>query len=527
MKTLPEHIAAGMGIAFHARNYPERKAVVSEHGQRTFKELNENCNRYAKFLIDQKVMPGEAVAVLCKNRPEFLEALFGPIRVGLRITPINWHLKPEEICYIVEDCEAKVLVSDALFADAIEAVRKQLPEVTILSVGGESPHALSYEKSLSQYDGADVKNPIAGKSMLYTSGTTGRPKGVFRKENPPPSQTEQLTLETANFNPDTDFSICPGPAYHAAPLGLSINISLMAGVGVYLMDKWDPEKMLALIEEYRCTHTHMVATMFHRILRLPEHVRANYDISSLKWILHGAAPCPVEVKKAMLDYVGPVIFEYYAATEGGGCFIKPEEWAKKPGSVGMANVGTEVIVLDEEHEPVEQGKEGTIYFSAPATGRFEYYKSREKTSGAYWGDFFTMGDIGFRDQDGYFFLTGRSADTIISGGTNIYPQEIDNVLLKHSQVAEVCCVGVPNEDWGEEVKAVINLEPGSDIDLVKKELLALSESELASFKRPKSFEFWDEVLPRLPSGKIQRSLVKKRFQVVNFSEKSRAELKRA
>jgi len=511
METLPEHIVSGMGIAFHAKNYPEKKAIVSEHGERTFKELNENCNRYAKFLIDQKLIPGQAVAILCKNRPEFLEALLGPLRVGLRITPINWHLTPEEVCYIVENCEAKVLVSDALFADSIEAVKKQLPEVTILTVDGESPHALSYEKSLSRFDGADVENPIAGRSMLYTSGTTGRPKGVFRKENPPPSQTEQLTLETANFNPETDFSICPGPAYHAAPLGLNINISLMAGVGVYLMDKWDPEKMLGLIEEYKCTHTHMVATMFHRVLRLPEDVRTKYDVSSLKWILHGAAPCPVEVKQAMLDYVGPVIFEYYAATEGGGCFIKPEEWLKKPGSVGMANVGTEVIILDEEHEPVEQGKEGTIYFSAPAKGRFEYYKAKEKTTGAYWGNFFTMGDIGFRDDDGYFFLTGRSADTIISGGTNIYPQEIDNVLLKHKQVAEVCCVGVPNEDWGEEIKAVITLEPHSDIDLVRKELLVLSENELSGFKRPKTFEFWDEELPRLPTGKIQRNLVKKRF----------------
>ena len=405
MQTFQEYAAAGMGIAFHAKNLPEKKAIVSEHGERTFRELNENSNRYANFLLGKGLKPGEGVAIVCKNRPEFLEALFGPIRVGLRITPINWHLTPEEICYIVENCEAKVVVCDAIFPDFIEEINKQLPEVIVMSVDGEHPLAIPFNKTIAEYDESDISDPVAGRSMLYTSGTTGRPKGVFRKENPPPSKTEQFTLDTAAFNPETDFSICPGPAYHAAPLGLNINISLMAGVGVYLMDKWDAEKMLDLISQYKCTHTHMVATMFHRVLRLPEEVRSKYDISSMRWILHGAAPCPVEVKKAMIDWVGPIIYEYYAATEGGGCFIQPQEWLKKPGSVGKANEGTEVIVLDEEFKEVEQGKEGTIYFSAPSKGRFEYYKAEEKTSGAYWGDYFTMGDIGYSDEDGYYFLS--------------------------------------------------------------------------------------------------------------------------
>ena len=285
----------------------------------------------------------------------------------------------------------------------------------------------------------------------------------------------------------------------------------MAGVGVYLMDKWDAEKMLHLIDQYKCTHTHMVATMFHRILRLPEEVRSSYDLSSMKWILHGAAPCPVEVKRAIIEWFGPIVFEYYAATEGGGCFIDSEEWLLKPGSVGKANEGVEVKILDEEDQEVKEGMEGTIYFKAPETGRFEYYKAKEKTSGAYRGDYFTMGDIGYRDSDGYYFLTGRSADTIISGGTNIYPQEIDDVLLAHQNVAEVCCIGVPNEEWGEEVKAVINLELGADEEAVRKELVQLAEEKLSGFKKPKTYEFWTEELPRLPTGKIQRNLVKKRF----------------
>ena len=511
METLQEHIASGMGIAFHAKKLPNNKAIISEHGERTFLELNANCNRFANFLLEKGLQPGDAIAIVCKNRPEFLEALFGPLRIGLRITPINWHLTPEEICYIVENCEAKVVVCDAEFSNFFSAINDAMPDVLLMSVDGENSLANPFLETISKFDDSDITKPVAGRSMLYTSGTTGRPKGVFRKENPPPSKTEQLTLDTAAFDPDSDFSICPGPAYHAAPLGLNINISLMAGVGVYLMDKWDAEKMLSLIDQYKCTHTHMVATMFHRILRLPEETKSRYDLSSMRWILHGAAPCPVEVKQGMMDWMGPILYEYYAATEGGGCFIQPKEWLDRPGSVGRANEGTEVKILDDNFKEVEIGEEGTIYFSAPSKGRFEYYKAEEKTSGAYWGDYFTMGDIGFCDKDGYHFLTGRSADTIISGGTNIYPQEIDNVLLMHEKVAEVCCVGVPNKEWGEEIKAVINLEAGADQDEVLKELVAMSEERLSGFKKPKSYEFWKEELPRLPTGKIQRNLVKKRF----------------
>ena len=511
MQSLQEHIAQGMGIAFYAKNIPQNKAVISEYGERTFEELNVNSNCYANFLLDKGLKPGDSVAIICKNRPEFLEALFGPLRIGLRITPINWHLTPEEISYIVENCEAKVVVCDAIFSDFFKELQKNLPDVILMSVDGENHYSIPFSSTISSYDNSDISEPVAGRSMLYTSGTTGRPKGVFRKENPPPSKTEQLTLDTAAFDPETDFSICPGPAYHAAPLGLNINISLMAGVGVYLMDKWDAEDMLSLIDKYKCTHTHMVATMFHRILRLPEDIKSKYDLSSMRWILHGAAPCPVEVKQGMMNWMGPILYEYYAATEGGGCFIEPKEWLEKPGSVGKANEGTEVKILNDNFQEVGTGEEGTIYFSAPSKGRFEYYKAEEKTSGAYWGDYFTMGDIGYCDEDGYHFLTGRSADTIISGGTNIYPQEIDNVLLMHEKVAEVCCVGVPNKEWGEEIKAVINLESDANQEEVLKELLAMADQKLSGFKKPKSYEFWEEELPRLPTGKIQRNLVKKRF----------------
>ena len=228
METLQEYIAAGMGIAYHAQNYPEKKAIISEHGERTFQELNENSNKFANFLRKKGLKSGDAVAILSKNRPEFLEALFGPLRIGLRITPINWHLTPDEVVYIVKNCEAKVLVCDAMFAPSIEAVNRELSDVLVLVVDGTHGLAKSYQESLDGEDSDNIQDPEAGKSMLYTSGTTGRPKGVFRKENPPPSKLEELVLQTANFNPETDFSICPGPAYHAAPLGLNINISLMS-----------------------------------------------------------------------------------------------------------------------------------------------------------------------------------------------------------------------------------------------------------------------------------------------------------
>ena len=352
METLQEHIAVGMGIAYHAKKVPHNKAIISEFGERTFSELNANCNKFANYLLEKGLQPGDAIAIVCKNRPEFLEALFGPLRIGLRITPINWHLTPEEICYIVENCEARVVVCDAEFSDFLTAIHDAMPEINLMCVDGENPVADSFLETISTFDNSDIAEPVAGRSMLYTSGTTGRPKGVFRKENPPPSKTEQLTLDTAAFDPNSDFSICPGPAYHAAPLGLNINISLMAGVGVYLMDKWDAEKMLSLIDEHKCTHTHMVATMFHRILRLPEETKSRYDLSSMRWILHGAAPCPVEVKQGMMDWMGPILYEYYAATEGGGCFIEPKEWLEKPGSVGKANEGTEVKILDDNFKEV-------------------------------------------------------------------------------------------------------------------------------------------------------------------------------
>ena len=315
----------------------------------------------------------------------------------------------------------------------------------------------------------------------------------------------------AAFHPDTDRALCTGPAYHAAPLVFNIVMPIAQGVGVVMMDRWDAEETLRLVEEYRITHTHMVATMFHRLLALPQETRQKHDLSSLRYVIHGAAPCPVHVKQSMMDWLGPVVHEYYAATEGGGgFFVGPEEWLTKPGTVGKAPPMAENKIVDDEGNEVATGEVGTIYFKAPPV-KFEYFKDKKKTDSSYMGDYFTLGDMGYFDEEGYLFLTGRSAETIISGGVNIYPQETDDVLLKHPAIADVCTVGVPNEEWGEEVKSVVQLEESIDGsgELVD-ELIAFVREQLPAFKAPRTIDFTDD-LPRLPSGKIQRRLVREPF----------------
>ena len=302
-----------------------------------------------------------------------------------------------------------------------------------------------------------------------------------------------------------------GPLYHAAPLGLNWAVPIAAGLGAVLMDRWDAEATLALIERYGITHTHMVATMFHRLLNLPDEVKQRYDVSSLRWIVHGAAPTPVHVKRAMIEWLGPILWEYYAATEGGSYLVGSEEWLERPGTVGRLVEGAHSKVLDEEGNELGTGETGTIYFKAPESGRFVYFRAPDKTASAYRDDYFTMGDMGYFDREGYLFLTGRSAELIISGGINIYPAEVDEALLRHPAVSDVATIGVPNPEWGEEVKAVILLSDGFEPgDALVGELLEHCRQHLAGFKCPRSIDFTD-ALPRLPTGKIVRRKVRDRY----------------
>ena len=510
-------LATGMTLAFHANAAPDRMAIISPHGDRTYAELNANANRLARALRARGIGAGDSVSLVCANRPQFPEALAAALRIGVRLTPVNWHLTGEEMAYIVENSDSKAVIGDARFADAVAEAVASAPAVEVkLAVGGDIAGFEPYDAFIAGQSGDDIDDPVLGRTMLYTSGTTGRPKGVDRAVESAAPQKPKSDLPAAGLllagavgkaaaqDGTKDRHLCTGPLYHAAPLAFSLSGPLAAGCGVVLMDGWDPEETLRLIAEHGVTHSHMVPTMFHRLLALDEGTRSKYDLSSLRFIIHGAAPCPVSVKKALMEWLGPVVYEYYAATEGGGTFVTPEEWLTKPGTVGKPFHPALVQIQDETGEVLPPNEIGTVYFRAPDTGRFAYYKDDAKTSGSYRGDYFTLGDHGYLDDDGYLFLTGRSAELIISGGVNIYPAEVDAVLLTHPAVGDAGTIGIPNDEWGEEVKAVVELREGVDASpALAEEILAFVRERLAHYKAPRSLDFVDE-LPRHDNGKLYR-----------------------
>ncbi|MFI4935743.1 MAG: AMP-binding protein [Caulobacterales bacterium] len=494
--------AKGMTASLWADVKGDQIAIYDPIGTRTFRQVNDNTNRIVRLLRARGLSVGDAVALLCSNRAEFVEVAGAALRGGYRLTPVNWHLNAEEVEYIINDCDAKALFAETRFPSGLAA---NAPQVRLkVSIGEDAPGFEPYAKALTEFGASDIDDPTPGSSMLYTSGTTGRPKGVYRRS------TAMLAIPQVGA-PD-DVQLCAGPAYHAAPLAFDVRSSMIMGVPLVFLDRWDSEHTLRAIEKYKVTRCHLVPIMFQRLLALSDEVKAQYDISSLRYIIHGAAPCPPEVKKAMIDWVGPILNEYYAGSEGGGGFIvSSEEWLKKPGTVGKQLDPEALKILDEEGHQVSQGQPGTLYFRVSPIAPFEYYKDPAKTAAAHKGDYFTLGDVGYLDEEGYLFLTGRTAECIISGGVNIYPQEIDNELIKHPAVEDSCVIGVPNAEWGEEVKAVITLNPGfkPDEDLAK-DILAFARDHLAGFKVPRSLEFVDE-LPRSPAGKIQRGKVRKPY----------------
>lgn len=522
-------VATGMTLALHAANAPDRMAIICEHGDRTFAELNANANKLVRALRARGVAAGDSISLVCANRPQFAEALAASTRMGVRLTTVNWHLTGDEMGYILENSDAKAVIGDVRFAGALTAAVAMAPNVAVkIAVGGSIDGFEDWDKVLAPEDGSDIDDPVLGRTMLYTSGTTGRPKGVDR---PAPAQRDANAAAAPKSDlPDAGVSLalavggaakqngeagdrhlCTGPLYHAAPLAFSLSGPLAAGCGVVLMDGWSADETLRLIAEHGVTHTHMVATMFHRMLALPDDVRAKYDLSSLRFVIHGAAPCPVAVKKALIDWLGPVVYEYYAATEGGGTFVGPEEWLAKPGTVGKRFHPELLVIQDSEGNVVPPGEIGTVYLRAPSSGRFRYYKDDAKTDSSYRGDYFTLGDHGYLDEDGFLFLTGRSAELIISGGVNIYPAEIDAVLLTHPAVGDVGTIGIPNDEWGEEVKAVIELKEGIEgTPELAAELREFCRDKLASFKLPRSIDFVAE-LPRHDNGKLYRKKLRELY----------------
>jgi long-chain acyl-CoA synthetase len=497
-----EAAANGMSHSLWAELKGDQVAIHDPIGTRTFRQINAAANKIVRLLRERGLKVGDSVALLCSNRAEFVEVLAGALRGGYRITPVNWHLNADEVEYIINDCDAKALFADTRYPSGISA---KAPQVTLkVSIGDDAEGFEPYTRVLAEFDGADITDPTPGSSMLYTSGTTGRPKGVYRRT--------QMAMAMVNVAEPDDVQLCAGPAYHAAPLAFDVRSSMVMGIPLVFLDRWDSEGVLGTIETYKVTRAHLVPIMFQRLLNLPEDVRKKHDVSSLRYIIHGAAPCPPEVKKAMIDWVGPIINEYYAGSEGGAGFVVSSvEWLRKPGTVGKLPDPTALRILDDDGHDVAQGTSGTLYFRVSPIAPFEYYKDPAKTAAAHREGYFTLGDVGYLDEDGYLFLTGRTAECIISGGVNIYPQEIDNELIKHPAVEDACTIGVPNEEWGEEVKSVLTLNPGFvGSDALAKHIQAFARDRLAGFKVPRTIEFVEE-LPRSPAGKIQRKKVREPY----------------
>lgn len=491
---------------------PDRLGLVDAEGvESTFGELLGRANKVAHGLRFLGLTKGDNVAVVLPNVSEFLEVYMAAMQIGLYITPINFHLTGPEIAYILGDAEAKVFVLGERYADAGVAAIKEsgFPETHVFTVGAIEG-LQSFDALVAGQPDTLPEDRLAGQTMLYTSGTTGRPKGVRRAlaDMDPDTGASLASLLAGLFDIKSGEGahLAAGPLYHAAPLGFGTG-AMHLGQALVLMDKWSPELTLKLIERYRVTTSHMVPTMFHRLLALPDEVKRKYDTSSLSNVIHAAAPCPVDVKRRMIEWWGPVIYEYYAATEGGGTYVKSPEWLEHPGTVGQAWPGSEIKILDDEGNELGPNESGTVYMRTPM-GQFEYYKDPGKTAESRRGDMFTVGDMGYLTEDGWLFLNDRKADMIISGGVNIYPAEIEAVLLTHPAVGDAAVLGVPNEEWGEEVKAVIEPADGvTPTPELAEELLMHCRGLLAGYKVPRSVDFRDH-LPRYPTGKLYKRLLR-------------------
>jgi fatty-acyl-CoA synthase len=455
------------------------------------------------------------VALFMENTPRFLEVVWAARRSGLYLTAVNRYLTVEEAAYIIDDCDAKVLISSFARADVAAALPGRLPRCRdFLVAGGSIDGWTSYEAAVAGFPAQPLDEQWLGELMLYSSGTTGRPKGVRK----PLQQVQYDTdgplsglLRALGFGEATVY-LSPAPMYHAAPLLFSIGAQCAGGT-VLMMPRFDPEDVLALIERYRVTHSQFVPTMFVRMLKLPEEVRHRHDLSSHRLSIHAAAPCPVEVKRAMIDWWGPIIHEYYGATETNGLtWIDSAAWLAHPGSVGKAIIGV-VHVCDEEGADLPVGETGLVYFERDAMP-FAYYKDPEGTRASQhplhpaWT---TLGDLGYLDAEGYLYLTDRKAFMIISGGVNIYPREIEDTLVAHAAVRDVAVFGLPDPEMGEQVKAVVELMDGfAPSDALAADLIGFARQRLAHFKVPKSLDFI-EVLPRMPTGKLYKHALRAEY----------------
>ena len=510
----------GFAMAFtehpghHAVADPERSAlVIAETGESLgYGELALRSARSARLLAALGCLQDDTIALLSENNTTFLEICWAAKDSGLHYACVSTHLNATDAAYIVENSDAKVLIASHDMADLAERVAALLTRpVRLLMFGGRpSPSFEPFDALRDLQSTEPVGGRVRGASMLYSSGTTGRPKGVRTplQDVPPtvPPLRQKLLVDFFGFVPGMVF-VNPGPFYHAAPLRMMMAVQRLGGTAIGFR-RFDPEAVLRAIERYRATHAFFVPTMFARMLRLSPYVRRRYDLSSMRCAIHGAAPCPVSVKEAMLEWWGPVIYELYGGTEGvGHAFISPQEWLRKKGSVGRPVHGCTVRIVDENGRSLPPNEPGLIYLS---NGReFEYYKDEAKTAEARDAQgMVTLGDVGYLDEDGYLFLTDRHSHMIISGGVNIYPQEAENVLAGHPDIEDVAVIGVPDEEFGEAVKAVVvparkDYEPQA----LAKDIVEWCRARLSPIKCPRTVDFVDS-LPRSEAGKLLKRKIR-------------------
>ena len=505
----------------NGKKFPDKPAIVMLSSGKivTHGELNDLSNQGAQLFRSLGLKPGDSIAFMLENHHLFFPIAFAAWRSGLRYTAISWRLQPAEVEYIVKDCEAKVFITSKFLEETAANLEEVLGGVKKFMLDGTSSGYNSYEESIASMPAEPVEDEWQGGSMLYSSGTTGRPKGIYRELqlNPLPYTQEEDDLglgrvvEGVYGGDENTVYLSPAPLYHSAPLGFNTGFLSLGGTSI-VMEKFDPEAALKAIQDYKVTHSQWVPTMFVRFLKTDESLRSAYDLSSHKVAIHAAAPCPIEIKENMINWWGPILFEYYAGTEFNGMtIVNSEEWMEHKGTVGRPLVG-ELHILDDEGNEVPSGETGGIYFGGETATSFEYHNDQEKTQSAISKEgYSTLGDIGYVDDEGYLYLTDRKAFMIISGGVNIYPKETEDALIMHPKVADVAVFGVPHPEMGEEVKAVVQPANMSDIgEDLEAELIAFCKEKISHVKCPRSVDF-EEELPRHPTGKLYKRLLKDRY----------------